>query len=520
MEWDSEDRLREVDLGGGGRAYYVYDSSGQRVRKVIESLNGVRCKERIYLGGFEVYREFESDGEAVELERESLHVMDDARRIALVETLTVEDSDEVVGPVSLRRYQLGNHLDSASVELDGEGGLISYEEFHPYGTTAFQAGRSAAEVSCKRYRYTAMERDDESGLACHGARYYASWLGRWTAADPIGIADGINAYAFSRESPVRYSDSTGLEAEEPLDNTGDPNDPSNYASFESYVAGAQGPWSIEWLRAQWDGVHASVGQAPRSPSAQSHPEVDSEVGLVESVTWFVNRYGGTAAVLNYLHAEANSRPDAGVEPDELPPAGLDWSAGAEGGLLSEPVERMLTGAVVDTLLIGAAAEVWAGTRAIWVAATKGPAIAQGATIGAAGGTARSAVAVSEEVGAVRNPIPDRMARVVAEKYGQGPMLAARSASDAWVTAAEDIAGITTSDALATRMTLLHPNGAIIRGPRAVIEFDTVTDGLATPILRNNPGFIPGGRTAGGAREFVVPNHRIIDLSNVTTRIVQ
>ena len=39
------------------------------------------------------------------------------------------------------RYQLGNHLGSASLELDRDGAVISYEEYHPYGTTAFQAGR-------------------------------------------------------------------------------------------------------------------------------------------------------------------------------------------------------------------------------------------------------------------------------------------------------------------------------------------------------------------------------------------
>jgi uncharacterized protein RhaS with RHS repeats len=28
-------------------------------------------------------------------------------------------------------------------------------------------------------------------LYYHGARYYAAWLGRWTSADPMGLADGI-----------------------------------------------------------------------------------------------------------------------------------------------------------------------------------------------------------------------------------------------------------------------------------------------------------------------------------------
>ena len=56
-------------------------------------------------------------------------------------------SDEGLG-VPLVRYQLGNHLGSASLELDEKGALISYEEYHPYGTTAFQLHRSG-EVSCK-----------------------------------------------------------------------------------------------------------------------------------------------------------------------------------------------------------------------------------------------------------------------------------------------------------------------------------------------------------------------------------
>jgi RHS repeat-associated protein len=113
---------------------------------------------------------------------------------------------------ALIRYQLGNHLGSASLELDQNGDLISYEEYHPYGTTAFQAGRSAAEVSLKRYRYTAKERDEESGFNYHGARYYAPWLARWTSADPIGIQDGVNVFAYVSGNPVKLIDPTGNSA--------------------------------------------------------------------------------------------------------------------------------------------------------------------------------------------------------------------------------------------------------------------------------------------------------------------
>jgi RHS repeat-associated protein len=210
ITWDFKDELHQADLGGGGTAYYVYDSAGQRVRKVIESQNGARQKERLYLGGFEIYREY--NGAGINLERESLHVFDDKQRIVLVETQFIQNGNTVNGPVPLQRYQLGNHLGSSSVELDKDGALIAYEEYHPYGTTSFQAGRSAAEVSLKRYRYSGKERDEEISLDYHNARYYAPWLGRWTACDPGGLVDGNNLFLYVRCQPLNLIDRTGRDA--------------------------------------------------------------------------------------------------------------------------------------------------------------------------------------------------------------------------------------------------------------------------------------------------------------------
>ncbi|MGZ5053532.1 MAG: SpvB/TcaC N-terminal domain-containing protein [Methylobacter sp.] len=214
MQWDFKDQLQAtarqvVNDGTPETTFYVYDASGQRVRKVTERPNGTRKSERIYLGGFEMYREYGGNGTGVSLERESLHVMDDKQRIALVETRTQGADDS---PTQLVRYQLGNHLGSASLEVDDAGQLISYEEYHPYGSTSYQAGRSAAEVSLKRYRFTAMERDEETGLNYHGARYYAPWLARWLSADPIGLADGTNLYRYVRNNPVVLVDPAGTDS--------------------------------------------------------------------------------------------------------------------------------------------------------------------------------------------------------------------------------------------------------------------------------------------------------------------
>src|SRR5687768_2705739 len=110
------------------------------------------------------------------------------------------------------RFQLDNHLGSAMLELDQAGNVITYEEYHPFGSTAFHSARGAVEVSPKRYRYTGKERDEETGLYYHGARYYAPWLGRWTAADPLGLGgDGPGLYNYTRGSPITLRDPNGMQ---------------------------------------------------------------------------------------------------------------------------------------------------------------------------------------------------------------------------------------------------------------------------------------------------------------------
>jgi RHS repeat-associated protein len=205
LEWEHNDRLRRVDRGGGGNVYFLYDANGQRIRKVVERQNGSLQEDRIYVGSYELHREYAGNGRDVTRARETLHVMDDSRRIALIETRT-EGMD--AGPEQLTRFQLDNHIGSASIEVDRDARVISYEEYHPFGSTAYQA-QSAQIETPKRYRFTAKERDDETGLAYHGARYYAPWLCRWVSADPAGLVDGTNVYAYARDNPVRFSDPTG-----------------------------------------------------------------------------------------------------------------------------------------------------------------------------------------------------------------------------------------------------------------------------------------------------------------------
>lgn len=208
LHWDFKDQLNQVDLGGGGTVYYVYDATGHRVRKVHKHI-GALVEERIYLGNFEVYRKHNGNG--LKLERETLHIMADNQRVTLVETRTVDVVGDDQTPARTIRYQLSNKIGSTSLELNELAEIISYEEYSPYGSTTYLAVRKDIEVSRKRYRYRDKERDDETGFYNYGARLYAPWLGRWTSADPIGFAGGHNLYAFCIDNPIMNLDRTGTD---------------------------------------------------------------------------------------------------------------------------------------------------------------------------------------------------------------------------------------------------------------------------------------------------------------------
>jgi len=221
MRWDWRDMIRALDLQGGGHAFYNYGIDKQRTRKRLVRNptvgNGGTVKEdRIYLGGYELYRRYTSDPNEPVEEIESHHLFEGEERVLLVDdvckTRNPRPDGQVARTQTLWRYQFGNHLQSIAVELDEDGRQISREEFHPYGTTAYRMASSMIEGPAKRYRYTRMEKDEESGLSYHAATYYVMHGGRWASADPSGIRNGIDLFVFAACNPIQNHDRSGLAA--------------------------------------------------------------------------------------------------------------------------------------------------------------------------------------------------------------------------------------------------------------------------------------------------------------------
>ncbi len=199
MVYDYQNQLVSAS-NGTFNSYYNYDAGGNRTRKVVDK--GYIREERYYVGGYEIYRKYVND--TLDLERSTVNVSDDEKVFVRIETKT--------GEAPLVRYQYDNHLGSACLELDKIGAIISYEEYHPFGTTSYRSGRSETEVSLKRYKYCGKERDEETGLYYYGMRYYAAWLCRFINVDPLQFKyPYYTPCQYAGNKPISYIDLDGGE---------------------------------------------------------------------------------------------------------------------------------------------------------------------------------------------------------------------------------------------------------------------------------------------------------------------
>ena len=232
--WDYLDQLQSAS-NGTFTSYYNYDAEGNRTRKVVVKPGGI-IEERYYLDGYEVYRKYLNNN--LDLERKTINVydvklfdknnddnedkenksysIDKNKKFAIVDIKTVENGTTLPNPSTIIRYQYDNHLGSACLELDELGAIISYEEYHPFGTTSYRSGRTQIEVSLKRYKYCGKERDEETGLYYYGARYYTGWTGRWISTDPLKEKYlNLTPYSYCANNSILLVDPNGSEIDDP-----------------------------------------------------------------------------------------------------------------------------------------------------------------------------------------------------------------------------------------------------------------------------------------------------------------
>ncbi len=118
--------------------------------------------------------------------------------------------------------------------LFGASGVVNDYRYDPWGS----AQHGSTTVS-NGLRWAGQMLDWHEGLYAMGARSYDPELGRFLSEDPLGLAAGINPYAYVGNSPVNFVDPMGTDLE-----CGTWDDPCWSSGLFVAVEGSGGGWSF------------------------------------------------------------------------------------------------------------------------------------------------------------------------------------------------------------------------------------------------------------------------------------
>lgn len=174
-------RVRHLEINGPILAEYVYDHSGQRIKKIEVGIT------TYYIG-----KHFEKQAGQAD-SKETKYYFANAARVAK------KDKDG-----SLFFYH-SDHLGSTNAITDTSGNLIERSRYYPYGDI-----RSGG---AEQYTYTGKEKDNKTGFYYYEARHYDSGFRHFTQPDWVNVnmydPQNLNRYSYVRNNPLIYFDPSG-----------------------------------------------------------------------------------------------------------------------------------------------------------------------------------------------------------------------------------------------------------------------------------------------------------------------
>lgn len=219
--FDAENRLVQANGFTGSPWCYVYDGKGLRVAKKSGAASDCTGGSivQLYWRSLSGNALAETDGSGNTLNE---YVFFAGRRVA---------SRNGSGAIF---YYFADQVGSTRSITTGSGigqtpGQLCYDaDFTPYGQEISYTARLQTTACPQNYKFTGYERDAETGLDYAFNRYYSSRLGRFLSIDPLGGAVGNlqsnNAYAYTQNNPLNFSDPSGLCRERKDDSCRDERD--------------------------------------------------------------------------------------------------------------------------------------------------------------------------------------------------------------------------------------------------------------------------------------------------------
>ena len=114
-------------------------------------------------------------------------------------------------------YYTTDAIGSVRMVTDSGGAVVARYDYRPFGDPCGTA--CGPQGSTEKRQFAGVEKDAETSLDYFAARYYANGLGRFTTVDPDHVGgnpfdpQSWNSYAYARNSPLKFTDSTGTEYE-------------------------------------------------------------------------------------------------------------------------------------------------------------------------------------------------------------------------------------------------------------------------------------------------------------------
>jgi len=183
--WNGQRKLASAVVGNVTNVF-TYDGLGRLV-KMEETPSGGSTTTRYYLWcGMEVCEERSSGGGTV------------------TKRFFAEGFEDVAGGGTDYHYTR-DHLGSVRELMNGSGTVVSRFSYDAWGVMAQTSGTVGTPFGYAGYQYHAA-----SGLNLTLFRAYDAALGRWLSRDPIFEEGGVNLYGYVGNSPINFSDPTGL----------------------------------------------------------------------------------------------------------------------------------------------------------------------------------------------------------------------------------------------------------------------------------------------------------------------
>ena len=187
--WDYENRLASVTLPGtSGSLNFKYDPFGRRVQKLFTQNSTTTTTNYLYDGSNAV-EDLDQSGSLI-------------ARYAQTQNIDEPLAEQRSGTTS---YYEADGLGSVTSLTSSAGAIANTYTYDSFGKLTASTGSIS-----NRFQYTTREFDSESGLYYYRARYYDPTAGRFVREDPAEWHEGLNFYTYVGNSPIGFTDPTGL----------------------------------------------------------------------------------------------------------------------------------------------------------------------------------------------------------------------------------------------------------------------------------------------------------------------